>query len=152
MERRQLIKRLGEVKLGETLTVNGVPFIVREIVSYLDYPDRWFNWVHYGPDGLELALEREKQEMSLWQQVKDVTIFHKRTIKYRGETYKLDEEESGEAETIVRKTDNGKEVSKEAKTPYDIFIAPSGRRLCREIWEGKECWYHSEPGLITISF
>lgn len=152
MTKRELFGRLREVKLGDLFWVNGTGFRVSEMVSYLDWPSRWFNWVHYQLNGLELALEREGQNVSLWQQVIGVKRVFKKSVHYGGEVYKLDEEESGVAETILRKMENGREISKVAKTPYDIFVAPSGRRLCREVWDGKECWYFSEPGKIEISF
>jgi len=146
-----MLQGLRKKRLGDIFKVNNGRFLVSEIVSYLDWPSRWFDLVHYQPDGRELVLEREGQEVTLWQQVKDVKTVFKKIVRYRGERYELDEEESGVAETVLRKMENGGEVHKEADTPYDIFIAASGRRLCRETWEGKECWYLSEPGEITIS-
>jgi len=115
-------------------------------------PYRWFNWVHDQPDGREIVLERNSQEIGLWRMVWGVKFKLKRTVHYRGESYKLDREDGGVAETILRKMENGKEVMNVANTPYLIFVAPSGRRLCREIWDSEECWYFCQPGPITISF
>lgn len=154
MEKMELLKRLRKVGLGEAFQVNGEPFLVSERVSYLEWPDRWFDLVHYQPDGRELVIEWEGQEVSRWQQVMDVNpkLVQKRIVNYHDETYRLEPEDSGVAETILRKMEDGKEISKTANTPYTTFVAPSGRRLCREIWDGKECWYFFEPALITILF
>ena len=151
MEKRELLKNLRKLNLGGVLRVNGKLFKVSEVVSYLEYPDRWFDLVHYQPDGREIVVEIEGQELSFWRQVKGIKLIRKRIVRYRGERYQLDPKESGEAETILRKMENGKEVAKVAKTPYTMFAAPSGRLLCQKFWDGKECWYFSEPGLITIS-
>ena len=147
-----MLRELRKKGLGDEFKVNGKAFLVSETVSYLEWPDRWFDLVHHQADGLELVLEREGQEVSLWQQVIDVKLVHKKTVRYSAETYKFDEEESGVAETILREMENGEEITKDAKTPYDIFVAPSGRRLCREVWDGETYWYLSEPGEIKISF
>lgn len=151
--KKELLKVLLSMDLGGRIIINGKPFLVDEVVEYEEDGEKWLNLVNYQPNGLELALEIEGRKISLWQQIKGgKEHVSEDAVWYHSEKYDLDKEESGVAWTVLRKLVNGKKIAKKADTPYSIFVAASGRRLCREIWDGKECWYLSEPGLITISF
>ena len=58
MTKREMLRELRKKGLGDEFKVNGKAFLVSETVSYLEWPDRWFDLVHHQADGLELVLER----------------------------------------------------------------------------------------------
>ncbi len=151
MDRKELVAALKEVKLEQVITVNGQPFPVEEIVPYKEGRYKWLDLVRYDENELEIALEIEGDKLSLWLEVDDIKEVVTDAINYRGEAYALDEEDQGTAETVCRYIKDGEEIKGVALTPYAVFNAPSGRRLCREIWEGKDKWYFAGPETPEVS-
>lgn len=141
-----------KARVGGKVIINGVEYIIEEIVAYHRGTDKWVNIVTHDADGHELAVEavEGEDELTLWQEgapkFKDLRQNGQDTLRYRRENYSLTEQEVALA---IDETANGAE---RCTVRYWVYRAESGRQLAVENWENQLYCYFAEPTAPQVSF
>lgn len=140
-----------KARSGGQVTINGEQYTIAEVVSYHHGAEKWVNIVTHDTNGREIALEAVKgeDELTLWQRIPKIRNLVGNpadTIRYKGETFSL--EEKGTARAIVETAKR----TEAATVPYWVFLAESGRSIAVEIWDSQFYCYVAETSSPQVSF